>query len=804
MNKIMLSMIVKDSEPLDMLARCLYSVAPYVEGLNFTITHKSVKPSQKAKALRRDLSVLCATKGYSEPQISNFQWVHDFSAARNYNFGQIPKDYYWILWLDVDDVLRGGKKLREVADKMSSIEPEIKAVFFNYVYRADFDKDMQIRNILIEHLRERLVRNDGSYKWIAPIHETLIEQRQTNKTDTGLLDVLHISTEERGAKAIGRNIDILERQLKSQGERQDPRTLYYLAKSYFDLHTPEKHDLAEKMIGQYLHGSDTNTPSGWEEERAQAWEYLSEIHRERGHINKAIKATANAMIEHPQFPQFYIDMALNYCFKHDWAKAGHWVKLSQKIAYPKTTLVLNPRDMQARVCEVLFNIGVNTNNLDEAWAAMVKLKEIFPDEKSVDERYQALTRVREDNKVAQNVVMLAKHLEKYGQADKLMFLTKSIPSEIENEQVFVQLRQRIMPPRKWNDDEIALVCGPGFEKWSPKNLDTGIGGSEEAVILVSKELAKLGWKVTVYADPQDDAGEYEGVKYVTHYEFNPNDTFNVLIGWRQVGFFDKKWNAKKSCLWLHDVQNAVEYTKERVDNIDKIFVLSEAHKKTLLNDQNREYLTDDKFVLTKNGVTLPEFKPRKRDSHKVFYGSSYDRGVEHLLAMWKSVKKAVPEATLEVCYGWNLFDKVYHDNPERQAWKAKINKLMQQDGITHHGRVGHPELEEIMSECSIWAYPTHFYEISCITAMRAQMLGTIPVVTNYAALEETVQHGTKVDVSDEDIYESSKKEEYTKALIDMLQAKTKQGIVREDMVRWANENCGWGLVAKQWDEVFKK
>jgi len=99
--------------------------------------------------------------------------------------------------------------------------------------------------------------------------------------------------------------------------------------------------------------------------------------------------------------------------------------------------------------------------------------------------------------------------------------------------------------------------------------------------------------------------------------------------------------------------------------------------------------------------------------HKLFWGSSYDRGLNHLLKMWPAIKEKYPDASLEVCYGWDLFVNRYANNPERMAWKEGVDKMMKADGITHHGRVGKRELDEITKKCGIWAYPTDFDEINC-------------------------------------------------------------------------------------------
>ena len=98
----------------------------------------------------------------------------------------------WILWIDCDDVLRRGDNLRTLADQ--GIEKGVEAYYFNYIYHAEFNEDGSIRSVLIQHLRERLTKNThGVFKWVAPIHETLIEQRDTIKCDSDACDVLHLS-----------------------------------------------------------------------------------------------------------------------------------------------------------------------------------------------------------------------------------------------------------------------------------------------------------------------------------------------------------------------------------------------------------------------------------------------------------------------------------------------------------------------------------------------------------------------------------------------------------------------------------
>lgn len=188
-----------------------------------------------------------------------------------------------------------------------------------------------------------------------------------------------------------------------------------------------------------------------------------------------------------------------------------------------------------------------------------------------------------------------------------------------------------------------------------------------------------------------------------------------------------------------------------------------------------------------------------RNLHRIINTNSPDRGLEHLLEMWPDIRKAVPDAELEWFYGFQLFDKFYHGNPASMSWKAKIVGMLSQPGIIKHGRLSQPELAKEMQTCGIFAYPAHFAEINCISAIKAQAYGCEPVVVNYAALQETVQHGRKIDG---DIYDDETKEEFKKQLIDAL-LHPMSDEKRAEMQAWA-QKYQWSTIANSWNKLFKE
>jgi glycosyltransferase involved in cell wall biosynthesis len=814
-NKIALANIVKDDTEAEMLERCLNSVAPYVDGLFLNITQepneKIKKIAQKYganyevhageynhKVTKKEVDWLEKFFGY-KPNLEVGQELFQFSKARNANMKMIPEEYGWMFWIDTDDTLLNGDLLKDSALKAEQQDAE--AVFYNYLYEVELDEKGNVKNVIIQHLRERLVRingeYDGVYKWIGNIHETLIQQRETKKIEDSRIEIVHLSTRDRFTEALKRNVSVLEHEIY-ETKGKDPRPVYYLGKAYFDFHKPEEHDRAEKLITKYLSPDEHDAEmSGWTQERSQAWEYLGEIYSERGQHNKAIQAFHNALIEYPQFPSTYFALATVYMIKEDFDTARFWAIMGSKVPPAKTTLVSNPRDLEARAYEVIYNVGLKTNRIDEAHEACKRLTELFPEDPRIKEQWNFINETQEIRDQLKNYAGLVSYLNSTGQQGKLRALIAATPQQLSDNPYVVKLTQDLYPPKSWASNEIALYCGEQFTAWDPSVLEGSgnsfIGGSEEAVIYLTSELKKLGWKVVVYGAPTNE-GVYDGVEYLNSFKFNPKDKFNVVIWWRAIGYSDLDVDAKQQYLWSHDVQSQVEYTDERLDRLNKVIVLSKAHR------ENLPKIDDKKFLISSNGYVEhhPEIKP-KNDPKRAIWTSSYDRGLEHLLEIWPDVLKEVPDAKLEIFYGWKLFKHFYKDNPERMAWLKKVEEMMGQKGITHHGRVPQPEVEKWHKKCGIWAYPTHFYEINCISAIKAQLWGCVPVCTNYAALNETVKYGTKIDG---DIWDKEVKEKYTKELIKAFKDEKWQDEQRKLMMPWARKKYHWSKIAKQWDKEF--
>lgn len=193
--------------------------------------------------------------------------------------------------------------------------------------------------------------------------------------------------------------------------------------------------------------------------------------------------------------------------------------------------------------------------------------------------------------------------------------------------------------------------------------------------------------------------------------------------------------------------------------------------------------------------------------HKLLWGSSYDRGLMYLLDMWSDIRKKFPDAELHIAYGWNNFDKIAGTNPERMKWKHDMELAMDQEGITHHGRIGKDELQKLRQKCGILAYSTDFFEINCITVLECQQDGCVPVVMNqsewdnekiYTALDETVYAGVKV----EGII-SRDKDKYLEALTKLMEDETEWKRLSA-LGKKGAKKYQWKKIAGEWVDEFLK
>lgn len=330
----------------------------------------------------------------------------------------------------------------------------------------------------------------------------------------------------------------------------------------------------------------------------------------------------------------------------------------------------------------------------------------------------------------------------------------------------------------------------GATAWDPDSITSGITGSEEAIIYMSQKLAKLGYKVFVLGDPpagSKHSAQDANPRFVST-DFDQN--FDIAISWRMPEAAHKlRSRAKQVYLWPHDTYN-YHLTDEMINGFDDVFWLSQYQREqwASVNPGFKKFTS-----IFANGINPDQFKPIKarKNPYSCIYGSNYARGLDILLDIWPQVKEKYPQATLDIYYGWQHWGQL---SPEKEAkMRSQIAHLSPLD-VREHGLVGHEELNRAYEEASLWTYPCTAPEVFCITSIRAQAAGAVPVIIDGTALKEVVRFG----------YRCQAPEEYLETLLHAMQEC--ENISLDDRVQMQSlilNEYTWDVQAKQWKDLFE-
>jgi glycosyltransferase involved in cell wall biosynthesis len=324
--------------------------------------------------------------------------------------------------------------------------------------------------------------------------------------------------------------------------------------------------------------------------------------------------------------------------------------------------------------------------------------------------------------------------------------------------------------------------------WDPS--DKSVAGSEQAVVHLSEHLVKRGAVVTVYAfvPPQD----LNGVSYKWLDTFDCDSTYDVLILCREGILQALKERRPKARIVLSDLHDDVcsDETPKFVSYVTRFMFKSNYH----LSRFSHLSLSEDKYFICPNGLQLQNFTPttEQRDPLRFCYTSSYDRGLEQLLEWsWPKIHKEFPTSTLHVYYGW----APWHETGQRN----RIEKLMEQSGVIHHGRVSNAEVISEKYKSSMHLYPCHHpTEIDCINIRESVLAECIPVLSDQNVCPE--RDGVHVAGNPK---EKSFHDVYAQTVIDLIRDPDRQVELRKKF----SCSCflfGWDYVADKWLSVITR
>lgn len=694
-------------------------------------------------------------------------FISDFAAARQFSFNQSTTDY--VMWVDADDVIVEPQNLKPKFLESVSRNAD-SAIAMSYYYSKDKRGNW---NTITKRIR--IVRKQD-FHWEGEVHEDILADKSVKFWSIlpGDCRIEHdIEAKDGSSKNRDlRNLTILENVLQKKGDL-DPRLWKHLGQSY------EAFQRFSDAIKCY---QTAMSRSSWIEDIYMNLCNIGGCFRQMGLPHEALKYDKEATDTCPQYPNAWTFLAMDHNLLKNFKKAIFYTDIAMSCKEVSDTLGLNPSGLR---CALYVARHMAFRELGRTQEALTALKEIdleYPDPTEWKHNVALFEKALHDAETYRAHRRLQEEIAKEGNREKFDKLLAAAPAAILDYPDFQFLKKKVLP---YDKPTMAIVC-PG-EGWGVKSLETGIGGSEEAVIFLAKELAKQGVWVDVFTNTPWP-GEHEGVNWYPFHAMRPSqDYYDHVVIWRYTDLIDEPWNCGQLSVWCHDVQFQNQWSEKRINKVDKVIFLSKFHR------EGAPWIPENKVLYSRNGLSPEYFAEPQNDPMRVCYTSNPTRGLLQVLKMWPEIRKETG-ATLHTYYGFTeLTKRALTERPIEAREMYEIQTLMaSMEGIVNHGMIGQKELSQETAKAGIWFYPTRFPEVSCISAMRAQAMGAIPICSDFAALKETVFTGVGVEMSLQ-MEEISKSE-----LIKLINDPMRQSNIRGPMVASARVRFPWSGVAEQW------
>jgi glycosyltransferase involved in cell wall biosynthesis len=268
--------------------------------------------------------------------------------------------------------------------------------------------------------------------------------------------------------------------------------------------------------------------------------------------------------------------------------------------------------------------------------------------------------------------------------------------------------------------KIKIYDSKGLISYNPNNLNSkGIGGVENCIVNLAKELSRLNNEVTVLINCDKD-GVYDGVIYKNFNDYVIEDC-DLFIGCES---FPETFKANKTINWVH----RPESRDARRFPVDKIVCVSEWARKTFLQDCSNA-------IVIENGIEPIFFEtPNKKMPHRIIYaGYTGKGGMTVLPRIYNKLNEYYSDMEMIVCGGGGLWGK--SDDSFKQIYKSLIDC-----GIIYVGQVGTEILANLMKSSSVLINPVgqHHRETFGLVVAQAMASGCIPVSSGEGNLSNLI------------------------------------------------------------------
>jgi hypothetical protein len=196
--------------------------------------------------------------------------------------------------------------------------------------------------------------------------------------------------------------------------------------------------------------------------------------------------------------------------------------------------------------------------------------------------------------------------------------------------------------------------------------------------------------------------------------------------------------TKPTIFWSHDLPGDPEcdFIKNLKLNsqIDKYVFVSDWQQQAFLGHYY-PYVSDVNSITIPNFVFSPKDLRQKNKRKKLVYYSTPHRGLTLLYNAVTELKIENPELdfTLDVFSSYDIYNQQDRNKEYEKVFQACIDSPF----INYHKSIPHDEMLKILPNYDIFAYPSIWFETSCLCLLEAMSFGLECLHPNLAALPES-------------------------------------------------------------------
>lgn len=657
-----LVMIVKNSG--DILRKCLKTNKKYIDYWTIVDTGST---DNTPDIIREELNDIPGELHFSE--------FTNFADSRNKSIDLAKKHCKYIIVLDDSYEIAKGLELRTYLENSNKDSIYLKIGYFETFLSQSYYSN-------------RIIKSNSGIRYKYRVHESFnvpknkksyyIDEKQSYLIDNS-------NDEHRGRTFTRFKRDISMLLLDHQDDPKDPRPVYYIARTYFNM-TDKKEGLTYCKL--LLEMTNIKEYTYYAEYNIILCEYSDS--------EKRIEDLTKYQLKLLDFQKRYLDRAEpSYNLAVSFYEQGKLDKIEHII----DRLIKFP----------MPELGMT--NLDH------HIYEYSIPYLYIEVKFKLL-------KFEEGIEVLKMLLDRYPKDNKLLNMKYSVCYGLDKSSIRFQQKTLVI-----HTGDLSFIWNPILHK------NNKISGSEYMAVYLAKEFRDLGFRVFIFGSFDDIKNNIdyqttlEGIQYIDHSFFSDfclSYVVDFLIISRQLENLVYYKNVKNVYLWVHDILPTGDFRFIQIhkEKFKAVIAISEWQKMYMLKHTG---IKEESIYVSRNAIHPKRFlKEIEKTPFRFIYTSDPNRGIYNFYEMIPWIKEKYPQST------FYIFGK------KEQISDEILTFIEKNDYIYLSPRVSQEQLSIELKKSDIWLYPCCFEETYCISAVEAMASGCLVVSKKIAALCEIV------------------------------------------------------------------